>query len=55
VSDEAAETDPDDGDEAHRQCSEDQSLENAGRPEGHLEVPAGEDPLTDFEMSKSRP
>ena len=30
VSDEAAETDPDDGDEAHRQGTEDHRLEDAG-------------------------
>ena len=30
VADEAAETDPDDGDEAHRQGTEDHRLENAG-------------------------
>ena len=49
MSDEASEANPDDGDEAYGQCSEDQSLENAGRPEGHLEVIAGKDSLTDFE------
>ena len=49
VSDEAAESDPDDGDEAHGQGTEDHRLENAGMPERHLEVLAGEDPLADFE------
>ena len=49
VSDEAAETDSDDGDKAHRQGAEDHRLEDAGMPEGHLEMLAGEDPLADLE------
>ncbi len=49
VSDEAAETDPDDGDEADGHGSEDHRLKNTGMAEGHLEVLAGEDPLADFE------
>ncbi len=49
VSNEAAETDTDDGDEADRHGTEDDRLEHAGMAEGHLEVLAGEDPLADLE------
>ena len=48
VSDEAAETDPDDGDEADRQGAEDHRPEDAGMSEGHLEVLGGEDPLSEL-------
>ena len=49
VSDKASETDSDDGDKAHCQGAEDHSSEDAGMPQGHLEMLAGEDPLSDLE------
>ncbi len=49
VSDKAAETDPDSGDEADRHGTEYHRSENAGMTEGHLEMLGGEDPLSDFE------
>ena len=49
VSDEAAETDTDDGYEAYAQGCEDQGLKNARRPEGRLEMLTGEDPLAHSE------
>ena len=52
VSDDAAEADTDDGNEAHRHGTEDDGLQYAGVPEGHLEMLAGEDPLTELEADE---
>ena len=49
VSNDAAETDTDDGDEADGHSAEEDRLEHAGMAKGHLEVLAGEDPLADLE------
>ena len=49
VSDDAAETDTEDGDEADCHSTEDDRPQHAGVAEGHLEVLAGEDPLADLE------
>ena len=52
VPDEAADTDTDDGDEAHRDCSEEHGLEHAGMADGHGGVLAGEYPLAEFKSRR---
>ena len=52
MSDDAAEADAEDGDEAHPDGTEDEGLQYAGMPEGHLEVLGGEDSLTGFEADE---
>ena len=52
VADEAAETDPDDGNEAYAQGGEDQGLENARMAERCLEVLTGEDSLAHSEADQ---
>ena len=52
VSDDAAEADAQDGDEAYCNSTEDDGLQYAGVPEGHLEVLGGEDSLAGFEADE---
>jgi hypothetical protein len=45
VPDDTAETDADDGGQAHRQRPEDHGLHHTGMADGHLGLLAGENPL----------
>ena len=47
--DDAAETDADDGGQAHHQGPEDHGLHHAGMADGHLGVLTGENPLAELE------